>query len=157
MVPARKDDPMDNDDVIDTLNELIETCKDGEQGFRECAEHTASPELRTVFEQRAQDCEKGARELQTCIVKLGGKPDEHGSATGSLHRGWVALRGKLAGHSDQAMLDECERGEDAAKSRYRKALDDGLPADVRQLVEQQYQGVLRHHEQVRALRERYAH
>jgi hypothetical protein len=30
---------MDNDDVIDTLNKLIETCKDGEFGFRACAEH----------------------------------------------------------------------------------------------------------------------
>lgn len=146
---------MDSDDVIDTLNDLIETCKDGEQGFRQCAEHTSTAELKAMFEQRAQDCEKGARELQTCVVKLGGKPDEKGSATGAMHRGWVTLRGKLSGSSDEAMLEECERGEDAAKSRYRKALDDGLPPDVMQVVERQYQGVLRNHDQVRAMRDRY--
>ena len=30
---------MTNDDIIDTLNKLIETCKDGEYGFRTSADH----------------------------------------------------------------------------------------------------------------------
>ena len=29
---------MDNKDTISVLNDLIETCKDGEKGFLECAE-----------------------------------------------------------------------------------------------------------------------
>ncbi len=33
---------MDNKEVVSTLNDLIETCKDGEYGFRECAEHAKS-------------------------------------------------------------------------------------------------------------------
>ncbi len=33
---------MSKDDVIDALNGLIETCKDGEYGFRTCAEHVKS-------------------------------------------------------------------------------------------------------------------
>ena len=89
---------MDKDDVIDTLNDLIETCKDGEYGFRACAEHTQAADLKADLERHAEECQKGARELQTAVVKLGGKPDEKGSASGSMHRGWVALRGSLSGY-----------------------------------------------------------
>lgn len=36
---------------------------------------------------------------------------------------------------------------------YRKALEKDLPAEVRLVVERQYQGVLRNHDQVKALRD----
>jgi uncharacterized protein (TIGR02284 family) len=144
---------VDNDDTIDALNDLIETCKDGEYGFRSCAEHATSPQLKAIFEQHAEECLKGARELQTCVVQLGGKPDEKGSAGGSAHRGWVAVRGALAGRSDEAMLEECERGEDHALESYRDALKKTLPPSVQSIVERQYQGVKRNHDQVRRLRD----
>ena len=152
--PDTKGPDMDKDDVIDTLNDLIETCKDGEYGFRACAEHTQAADLKADLTRHADECQKGARELQTAVVKLGGKPDEKGSASGSVHRGWVALRGSLSGYSDVAMLEECERGEDVALSRYRKALEEELPPDVRPIVERQYEGVMRNHQDVRALRDR---
>ena len=107
-----------------------------------------------MFTTRADDCQHGARELQTLIVQLGGKPDEGGSATGAMHRGWVAVRGTLQGYSDQAMLEECERGEDAAMDRYRDALKEELPENVRSLVQRQYEGVKRNHDQIRTLRDR---
>jgi uncharacterized protein (TIGR02284 family) len=47
---------------------------------------------------------------------------------------------------------ECERGEDAAKAAYEAALQKSLPADVRTLVERQYQGVKANHDRVRNLR-----
>jgi uncharacterized protein (TIGR02284 family) len=149
-----KEPAMDNDDVIDTLNTLIETSKDGEYGFRACSEHATSAELKASLAQHAEECLKGARELQTCVVKLGGKPDEKGTASGSAHRGWVALRGSLTGYTDEAMLEECERGEDVAVARYRDALEEPLPEDVKQIVERQYQGVRRNHDQVRDMRNR---
>ena len=143
---------MDNDDVIDELNKLIETCKDGEYGFRTCAEHVKSQQLRTVFLERAESCRKGATELQAEVARLGGKPETDSSATGTLHRGWVNLKGALTGDSDQAALDECERGEDAALARYRDAIKEDLPSDVAAIVQRQYEGVKRNHDQIRSLR-----
>jgi uncharacterized protein (TIGR02284 family) len=146
---------MDTDDTIDQLNTLIETCKDGEYGFRTCAEHVKAPELRTLFNSRAQDCRQGAEELQQLVTSLGGKADTGGSASGAVHRGWVSVVGTLTGKSDQAMLDECERGEDAALERYRAALKEPLPAEVMSVVQRQYEGVKRNHDQVRTLRDKY--
>ena len=78
-----QNDTMTNDDVVDTLNTLIETCKDGEYGFRTSAEHVKSAQLRQVFTSRAEECRQGASELQSIVTRLGGKADTGSSATGS--------------------------------------------------------------------------
>jgi uncharacterized protein (TIGR02284 family) len=142
--------------VTSVLNELIETSRDGEKGFRTAAEDTKNAELKDIFLKRAEDCAKGASQLQQLVAKRGEKPEEGGSVAGAMHRGWVNLKATLTGRDDVAILEECERGEDVAKAKYRKALeDDDLPADARQIVQRQYEGVLRNHDQVRALRDRY--
>ena len=145
---------LDTDKTIGVLNDLIETCKDGEYGFNASAEHCKTTELQQVFTARAGECRKGAQELQALVRQLGGEADDGGSATGAVHRGWVAVKGTLAGYSDKAMLEECERGEDAALARYRDALKEDLPPTVRTVVERQYEGVKRNHDQIRTLRDR---
>lgn len=144
---------MDNKDVISTLNDLIETSKDGEYGFRTSAEHVDSPELAKVLAARADDCAQAARELQEQVVRLGGQPDTRGSASGALHRGWVAVRSTLSSYDDLSVLKECERGEDVAEARYRAAIEKPLPEPVHSLIERQYQGARRNHDQIRALRD----
>jgi len=59
----------------------------------------------------------------------------------------------ITGKSTEAILNECERGEDAALKSYRSALEKDLPASVRSVLEQQLQGVQRNHDQVKALRD----
>lgn len=148
---------MARDETIDTLNDLLETSLDGEAGFGHAARYAESPSLRQVFLHRAQDCQRAAEELRTEILALGGRPREHGSGGGLLHRMWLNVRGKLASHSDAAMLDECERGEDVATARYEKALDASLPDNVRLMIERQFEGALRNHDQIRHLRYEFEH
>ena len=139
--------------VIDTLNDLIETCKDGEYGFRASAEQVKSESLSPTLNARAEDCRSAAAELRTQVLQLGGEPQEGGSATGAMHRGWVAVKTKLTTYDDLAVLEECERGEDTALASYRKALDTDLPPLIRTVVERQYEGARRNHDQVRRLRD----
>ena len=146
---------MDQSDIIDVLNDLIETSKDGEYGFQSCTEHAKSPSLKDVFRARALECQSAVSELQVLVSQCGGTPDDSGSVSGALHRGWVAVRGTLAGYTDLAILNECERGEDVAKARYLKALEKPLPEPIRTIVERQYQGVLRNHDQIHVLRDNF--
>jgi uncharacterized protein (TIGR02284 family) len=53
---------------------------------------------------------------------------------------------------EAAILEECERGEDAAKRSYGAALKKDLPMDVRTIVERQYNGVKQNHDRVRERR-----
>ena len=146
-------DPEDiNGDAIDTLNNLLEICRDGEFGFTESAEHTKTQEVKTVFLQRASDCRSAATELQELIIAMGGEPDEGGTVSGAMHRGWVAVKGSLSGYSDIDILEECERAEDVALAQYRKALKQDLPMHAKTVVERQAQGTQMNHDQIRNLR-----
>jgi uncharacterized protein (TIGR02284 family) len=143
-----------NDEVVDVLNDLLENARDGEYGFRASAEAVdSSSQLKQVFTEHAAQCGAAAAELMPLISRYGGKPAEGGTASGAMHRGWVKLKGAVGADSPASILEECERGEDAAMARYRKALKQALPADVRAIVEQQAAGAQRNHDQIKALRD----
>ena len=152
---TRRTGTMDNDDVIEVLDDLAECSKDGEYGFRACAEQAERQDLKSLFLQRADDCRKAAQELYAQIRTLGGKPDDGGTTAGALHRGWVAVKATLSTYDDKAVLEECERGEDSAVAQYRKALKQDLPPAIKQLVERQAQGAQRNHDQIKALRDQF--
>ncbi|NEX61060.1 PA2169 family four-helix-bundle protein [Noviherbaspirillum galbum] len=143
---------MDKSDVVSTLNDLIETCKDGEEGFRNCAENISDSELKSYFTNRAQRCSTAAAELQDVVEEYGGKPETSSSISSALHRRWVDIKSAVTGKDDESILNECERGEDVAKRSYENALSKDLPDEVRSLVERQYQGVMQNHDQVKSLR-----
>jgi uncharacterized protein (TIGR02284 family) len=143
---------MDKNDVVSTLNDLIETSKDGEQGFHTCADGVKDVQLKALLNQAAQRCAEGAAELQTKVRALGGDPEKRGSSSAALHRGWINIKSTITGMDEAAVLAECERGEDVAKRAYEAALKKDLPSDVRSIVERQYQGVKQNHDRVRDLR-----
>ena len=145
-----------NNDVISVLNDLIETCKDGEQGFRTAGDSIENSEVRTLFHMYAQQRAHFASELNNEVLRHGGEPAESGHVSASLHRGWMSLKESLSSKSDTAIIDECERGEDAAMEAYQSALKKQLPSDLLDIVEEQYAEVRHSHETVRGLK-RAAH
>ena len=142
---------MKND--VSTLNSLIETCKDGEKGFREAAEGLKSPDIKAKFLEYSRERAQMAAELQSEVRRLGGDPDTGGSMSGSLHRGWLDLKAAITGHDDHAIVSEAERGEDVAKAAYESASLEALPASAQTLVRQQAEKVRRVHDAVRDLRD----
>lgn len=145
---------MDDSEVIGALNDLIETCKDGEYGFAKCAERVNTASLKELMQKRSSGCRSAARELQALVVRRGGEPAERGSVLGALHRGWVSMADVLSANADHSVLAECERGEDAALARYRQALMAAdLPLEVREVIERQCTGVQANHDRIRQLRD----
>ena len=138
--------------AVSTLNDLIETSKNGEEGFRLAAQHAHDPQLKSILQKYADDCGSAVRELQQAVAGLGGKPETTGTVAGKAHRAWVKLREAVTKDDDQAILDEVERGEDHAKAIYQKALKDTLPSPIREIVQKQYEGTLQHHDRIRDLR-----
>src|SRR5215218_4632989 len=134
-----------DEEVISTLNSLIETCRDGQEGFRTAAEGVRSAELRELFHDYARRRADFASTLQDEVRRLGGDPERTGSLVASLHRGWMGLRAALEGDDDGAIVSECERGEVVALETYRTALNTDMPASVRALVERQFAEVKEAH------------
>jgi uncharacterized protein (TIGR02284 family) len=141
-----------NDDVISTLNGLIETCKDGQNGFKEAADGVQRSDLKSLFYEFSQQRSHFAGELQTLVQSLGGDPENSGSTLAALHRGWINIKSAVTGQDDEAILNECERGEDSAKDTYKTALQAGLPGNVLEVVQRQFESILSAHDRVRAFR-----
>ena len=139
------------DDTIDTLNELIETCRDGEEGFRKAAEAIDDSTLAERFIDYSARRGRFAQELAAEVRRLGGDPETKGSPSGAMHRGWMNLKSAVTGDDTGAVIAECERGEDAALERYEDALEKELPGDIRTLVERQYADVKSTHDRVREM------
>ncbi len=144
-------DKADHSEVISALNGLIETCKDGEKGFRTAAEGIENGDLATLFMNYAEQRGSFAAELQAEVRRLGGDAETGGTAMGAVHRGWIDIKAAVAGKDEGAVIAEAERGEDHAVKEYRQALEKSLPAGIQTIVENQYIHVRDAHDHVRAL------
>ena len=138
-------------EIYSTLNDLIQTCKDGEEGFRAAAEGVQNSTLRTLFQEYAQQRAKFSSELQSKVSRLGGRAEDSGSVGGALHRGWMNIKSAVTGKDEGAIIAEAERGEDVAVDTYRKAMAKDLPGDIRDIVDRQYKQILEAHNRIRSL------
>lgn len=141
------------------LDELVKTSENGQKGFQQAAELAKDASLKSTLAKFSQDCQNAVAELQQVIRTLGEAPPDRGTMAGAVHRGFLKAKAALEGYDDKAILDEVERGEDHAKSVYAKALealDDNADASIRSLVERQREGVIRHHDQIRSLRDQFS-
>lgn len=146
-----------NDDVISTLNGLIETCRDGQEGFKTAAEGIERSDLKTVFYEFSQQRAEFTGVLQELVRSLGGDPENSGSFSAAVHRGWIDIKSIVTGKDEAAILNECERGEDFAKKAYADALKTSLPADVMGVIAQQSQSVQAAHNRIKEMRDTQSH
>lgn len=142
-----------NDEVISTLNGLIETCRDGQEGFKQAAEGVERSDLKSLFYEFSQQRARFTGDLQTLVQTLGGDPENAGSFAGMLHRGWINIKSAVTGKDEGSILEECERGEDSAKNAYKEALEQALPSHIRESVQTQYTSVQAAHDRIKALRD----
>ena len=144
---------MNNESVISVLDDLIETNRDGQDGYRDAAEHVKDPELRNFFNQQSTERARFAGELENEVQRLGEHdPKRKGSASGALHRAWLDLKANLGG-GDQAILNSVEQGEDTAKKAYEKAIGQPLPQNLMAIIRRQAQIIFAAHDQAKILRD----
>ena len=141
-----------NKDAASVMNDLIETCRDGEKGFASAADRAKRADLKQLFTTLSTQRAGFTHELEVRVEGLGEKPADLGHVAGAVHRGWMAVKATVSSDDDGAILDECERGEDFAKKAYADALGKEMPNDLRSIVARQAADVGEAHERVRDLR-----
>src|SRR4051795_7969314 len=142
-------------EIISTINGLIETLKDGQQGFREASEAVKDSQLKSLFSEYSLQRAKFAGELQNEAISLGeSNPEDSSSSAGAMHRAWINLKSAITSQDDHAILAECERGEDSAVSEYKKAMEEEqLTSPIRDTISRQYTDVKAAHDRVKSLRD----
>jgi uncharacterized protein (TIGR02284 family) len=141
-------------EIVSTINGLIETLKDGQEGFKQAAEGVKDPGLKSLFQEYSQQRARFAAELQSQARQLGEpEPEDSSSAAGAMHRAWINLKSVVTSGDDHAILAEAERGEDSAVKEFQEALEDGLSSPILETVSQQYSEVKTAHDRIRNLRD----
>jgi uncharacterized protein (TIGR02284 family) len=138
---------------ISTLNSLIATTIDSINGYRESADAVDSQRLRDLFNTLCEDRQQVLPQLQAQVAKLGGNPEDDGTALAAAHRGFVDLKSAITGRDDKAVINEVERGEDHIKHKYESALQEqDLSSETREVINRAYESVRRGHDQVRDIK-----
>jgi len=144
---------MAQNDLIDVVETLIETCKDSEDGYKDAAQHVKDQQLRSQFLQYSAERGRFKKELEGELSKLSGaSKKEEGSVGAAAHRAWMDLKANVGG-GDKAVLNSVEQGEDRAKESYQKALQSSLSPQLETIVRRQSQAVIAAHNQVKSLRD----
>ena len=141
-------------DVASTLNGLLETLRDGENGFRSAVDGVEEPELKRLFLSLSAQRREFAAELESELLRLGQEPADHGHVA-ALHRGWISLKAAVTGKDEAAIIGEVERGEDVAVKNFREALQQDLRTPIQAVVERQYVQIQDAHDHVRSLERAY--
>jgi uncharacterized protein (TIGR02284 family) len=142
-------------EIISTINGLIETLKDGQEGFRQASEAVKDTQLKMLFSEYSLQRSKFAGELQNEAINLGEhNPENTSSAAGAMHRAWISLKSAITSQDDHAILAECERGEDSAVNEYKKAMEEEeLSSPIRETISRQYADVKSAHDRILELRD----
>ncbi len=135
------------------LKNVIETLRDGHQGFIELEKNLKNPEARRLFREETLTRAEFAGELENELHRLGIKDFKATtSASGKVHRVWGEMKARLGGGED-ALLATAEQGEEEAKDAYEKALaTEDLPQPLREILLRQQRHILTSYGKVKGLR-----
>ncbi|RYD90232.1 MAG: DUF892 family protein [Sphingobacteriales bacterium] len=149
-----------HDKALNVLNDLIEINNDRVEGFTKAGNDLEEQHagLRVVFQKLAGESRQNSSELTQIVHQYGGEAAEGTSTSGALHRAWLDIKSAFTGGDMEAILNECERGEDAIKAAYVSALeaDNDLPMDIVDVLEDQQAGIIDGHDLIKSLRNQAA-
>ena len=140
--------------IVDALENLIEVARDGQNGYRDGAEHAKDPQLRKFMDSVSLARAKFAGDLESYAVRLGKSDvDRSGSTRGAIHRGWTDLKANLGG-GDNSILSSMETGDTYAKDHYEKYINDNkLPDDLLEMIRIQAQTIVGTLDRARVMRQ----
>lgn len=143
-------------ELVSILEKLIETCRDGQAGYREAAEHIQDSELKGYLNEQSVERAQFAGQLESEVQRLGEmEPQRRGSTGAALHRAWIDLKSNLGG-GDQSILSSVEQGEEVARKTYQDALRKDLPEHIAAVIRNQAQSIFAAHDHVKLLRQKRA-
>lgn len=112
-----------NEQLVNSLQELLQKNYDAEKGFKQVMQKAEHPQLKSWLKEKAAERSGFANEIDQELRKLNAKPREEGSVAGSAHRVWIDVKTALSSDKDEALLEECIRGENASAEEYKEQLD----------------------------------
>ncbi|NND88274.1 MAG: PA2169 family four-helix-bundle protein [Flavobacteriaceae bacterium] len=112
-----------HDNLVNNLQELLEKNYDAEKGFTKAMKDAENSRLKGFLKRQAAQRAQFVNELDQEIRNLNETPKDSGSFKGDMHRTWIDIKTAFTGDNDEAVLEECIRGEKASVEEYQERLE----------------------------------
>lgn len=144
---------------IDIVNQAIEINNDRIAGYEKASEIVSGDdihELQNLFDQYRHQSEQFNTELRPFVEQFGAEADEGTRMSGKLFRIWMDIKSIVAPSTSQAVLENCEKGEDEWKEAYRKLLNDSVEhyPELTNVLQDQMATQISAHDHIKSLRDR---
>ena len=153
---------MTNEKVTRTLTDLLTLNHTSQEGYETASAHVSDASVKSTLSEFAQQRAQFASTLEGYGSRIGIHAEQGSTIESTLtegaaavHRGWINLKSMVTGGqtNTDAILGECENGDATALEAYETALGvEGLPKDLKAVLEQQHAQILQAKNQVTALK-----
>ncbi|AXO80906.1 PA2169 family four-helix-bundle protein [Olleya aquimaris] len=127
-----------NQEVVSSLQDLLQKNYDAEAGYKQVMTKTDNEPLKNWLQQKALQRNTFATELDYQIRKHNAEPKASGTIKGDLHRGWINIKSTLSADTDEALMEECIRGEKASIKEYEDQLENfNADTEIQTIVQSQ--------------------
>jgi uncharacterized protein (TIGR02284 family) len=146
---------MTQEELTATLNHLVEAAKNSEKTYRTAADDVRFAEYNVLFQNYAQQRANFAKALQEKVQLLGGDPEQSGTTSGKLHRGWIEIKSIATGQDEGAILNEIALSEEATLETYDDILQKDLSNDLRPVLMEQQRHIREVYDRIKALQKEH--
>ena len=147
----------DNQNVIDTLNDLIKINNDRIEGYEKAIKDSLPDTSNDIlFNEMIAQSNSLRQELIEEVRHIGGESaTDDTTNSGKLYRFWMDVKSAFTGKSETSILELCEFGEDAAQKAYKEALAEAadMSDGTRSLIMMQKDELKESHDLIKAKRD----
>ncbi|MGB3850974.1 MAG: PA2169 family four-helix-bundle protein [Tunicatimonas sp.] len=127
-----------NKAVVKSLHTLVQLNEESDRGYKEASENIDDPELKTILYRLSQQRAEFRGEIQEVLIKdYSDDETPSDSLLSKIHRGWMDFKTKLSPNDNEAVLDECVRGEKHAIETYNEEMATKFPKYIQEMLTKQ--------------------
>lgn len=105
------------------LNEILEKNYDAARGYLDAATNVKNVHLKRWLTERGAMRSRYCARLGQEMKGMNMEPVNDGTVLGDIHRGWMNIKTALSFNKDEAVFEECMRGEKNLLDEYTEALE----------------------------------
>jgi uncharacterized protein (TIGR02284 family) len=129
---------MDKIKLKNDLQDIVDVCNDGVEGYETAAEEIGDESIRTLFLRLSQQRKGFIEEIKNEALKMGIELNSSGSTKGFFHRTWLAAKSALSSDSKDKVIEEAMVGEKRAVDAYYKVhASQEVPAYIQDILKEQ--------------------
>ena len=142
--------------TTEALNDLIIINNDRYEGYQKAMDQAKEADLKSLFSTFSNQSKSNNSVLRSLVPATEETPDrDETRLSGKFYRAWMDVKNAIDAGDRKKILSSCEYGEDVAKKAYENVLADksNLTPEAAATIKNQYDEILKAHNQVKALRD----